>query len=366
VSAEPRPRRSERGYAPKALSRSLAVASALALGALYALIASSDPGQALRAFFLGPFSSSYSFLSLLESSAPLLCCALGAGIAFRAGAFNLGGEGQAAVGSLAAGIVAVKLGEITGLPPALGAVAVLAAAALAGALLAWLSALAEARTGAEVMLTSFLLSQVAIVASNWAIGGPLKESGANLLAMPVVPERFRLTLLAPPSPLSAAFPIAVVLALAMIAFTRATRAGTEMRMLGKNPAFARATGLGSSLKGCALAASGALAGLGGALLVLGQAGRAVVGMTGGVGWNGLAVALVGGSDGLGSIPAALFFAWLDSGARQASVLADLSPDASSVLEAFVLFLVTAKLSGRRFPSPFRGRRREAAVGGEAG
>jgi ABC-type uncharacterized transport system, permease component len=363
--AEGRLPRRERGYAPKALSRALAVAAALALGALYALVGSSDPGQAMKAFFLGPFSSSYAFFSLLESSGPLLCCALGAGIAFRAGAFNLGGEGQAAVGSLAAGVVALKLGEIAGLPPILGAAAVLVAAALAGAALAWLSALAEVWSGAEVMLTSFLLSQAAIVASDWAIGGPLKEESANLLAMPAVPEQFRLTLLAPPSPLSAAFPIAIILALAMIAFTRATRAGTEMRMLGKNPAFARAVGLRPSLKSGALAASGALAGLGGALLVLGQAGRAVKGMTGGVGWNGLAVALIGGSDGLGSIPAALFFAWLDSGSRQASVLADLSPDAASVLEAFVLFLVTAKLSGRRFPPLFRSAEGEAGKEGES-
>ncbi len=80
---------------------------------------------------------------------------------------------------------------------------------------------------------------------------------------------------------------------------------------------------------------------------MGQAGRAVKGMTGGVGWNGLAVALISGSDGIGAIPAALFFSWLDSGTRQASMLSDLSADSSSVLKAVALFLITARLAGDR-------------------
>jgi simple sugar transport system permease protein len=70
-------------------------------------------------------------------------------------------------------------------------------------------------------------------------------------------------------------------------------------------------------------------------------------MTGGVGWNGLAVALIAGTDGLGALPAALFFSWLDSGSRQAAMLADLSPDASSVLKAAALFIITAKITGAK-------------------
>jgi simple sugar transport system permease protein len=98
-----------------------------------------------------------------------------------------------------------------------------------------------------------------------------------------------------------------------------------------------------------MAISGALGGTAGSFLVLGQAGRAIKGMTGGVGWNGLAIALIAGSDGLGAVPAALFFAWLDSGSRQASILADLSPDASSILVAAALLLITAKLRARGRP-----------------
>jgi simple sugar transport system permease protein len=326
-------------------SRLAALGVAVVVAVLYALVASADPRQALGAFFLGPFSNTYSFFSMLESSAPLLACALGACIAFRAGAFNLGGEGQASVGTLAAALAVAAMDRSPGLPPALVIVAAVAAAAAAGAGLALLSAIAERRTGAEVMLTSFLLAQAAVIVVDWAIGGPLKDPGANLLAMAAVPDRYRLPRIAPPSPLSLAFPLAVGLALCVVAFTRATRTGAELRLLGKNPVFARASGLSPALGAWAMAASGALAGIGGSFLVLGQAGRAVKSMTGGIGWNGLAAALISGSDGLGALPAALFFSWLDSGSRQAAMVADLSPDASSVLKAVALFLITAKMAG---------------------
>ena len=332
----------------RALSRIVAVGAALLIAVLYAFIASSDPRQALKAFFLGPLSSWYPFLALLESSASLLLCALGACIAFRAGAFNLGGEGQASVGTLAAAIVAGASGGSC-LSPAFVIAAAILAAAAAGAALALISALAERWTGAQIMLTSFLLSQATIIAVDWAVGGPLKDPASNLLGMPPIAANFRLPLLSRPSPLSLAFPLSIGAALCTVFFTKATRTGLELRMLGKNPQFARAAGLSPALGVWAMAISGALGGTAGSFLVLGQAGRAIKGMTGGVGWNGLAIALIAGSDGLGAVPAALFFAWLDSGSRQASILADLSPDASSILVAAALLLITAKLRARGRP-----------------
>lgn len=347
--------RGPRRLLPSALPRFIALGAALLFALLYALVASSSPRDALRAFFLGPFSNLYSFYSLLESSAPLLACALGACVAFRAGAFNLGGEGQASVGALAAALVAGALGSAAGFPAYLGIGAAILAAAAAGACLALLSALAERRAGAQVMLTSFLFAQAAIIAVDWAIGGPLRDRNSNLLAMPVL--SLRLPLLARPSPLSLAFPISILLAAATVFFTKGTRTGSDIRLLGKNPAFARAIGLSPRLGALALAISGALAGVAGSLLVLGQAGRALKGITGGVGWNGLAVALIAGSDGLGALPSALFFSWLDAGSRQASILADLSPDSSSVLKAVALFLITAKIAGPVFAQGAGSQRR---------
>ena len=337
----------------RAMARLAALTAAVLVAVLYTFVASADPVMALKAFFIGPFANRYSLLAMLESAAPLLVCALGACIAFRAGAFNLGGEGQAAVGTLASALASSALERIPGLPPIACIAASIMAAAAAGAMLALLSSIAERYTGAEVMLTSFLLAQAAIIAVDWAIGGPLRDSGANLLGMAMVPERLRLPRLAPPSPLTVAFPISVVFALCTIFMTKGTRVGMELRLLGKNPVFARAIGLSPGLGSLAMAMSGALAGVAGSFLVLGQAGRAIRGMTGGIGWNGLAAALIAGSDGIGALPVALFFSWFDSGSRQAAMLVDLSPDFSSILKAAALFLITAKLAGDESRKPGR-------------
>ena len=116
----------------KALPRVAALGVALLLAVLYALFASSDPSAAFAAFFIGPFSNAYSMNALLESAAPLLACALGACIAFRAGSFNLGGEGQAAVGTLAAALAGSALGGHSGLPAMAGIAVVTAQAGLHG------------------------------------------------------------------------------------------------------------------------------------------------------------------------------------------------------------------------------------------
>jgi ABC-type uncharacterized transport system permease subunit len=324
--------------------RAIALCAALALAAAYAAAASGDPKEALYAFFVSPFASRYAFLAMVERAAPMLACAAGSCIALKAGAFNLGGEGQAAAGALASAIVIAVLGE-AGLPPISAIAIACAAACAAGAALAWISAAAERWSGADLMLTSFLISQAAAISVDWAVGTALREEGSNLLAMARVPETYLLARLAPPSPLSAAAPISLAAALLAFFLLRATRAGAQIELTGRNPGFAAAVGIPDSVRAGAMTASGALAGLAGSFLVLGQAGRAIKGMTGGVGWDGLSIALVAASDPLASVPASLFFSWLDAGARQGSILSDLSPDASAIMKSAALFLVTATAAG---------------------
>ncbi len=327
-----------------ALRRAAALSAALVLTALYALVASGFELSALYAFFVSPFASPYAFLSLLERAAPILACAAGASIALRSGAMNLGGEGQVAVGALASAIAIEYLSGL-GSQPMLAALAAFVAAMLAGAFLAWISAAAEKWSGADIMLTSFLLSQAAVIAVDWAVGTALRDEASNLLAMAPIQAAYRLPRLAPPSPLSAASPIALSLAIAAYLFLSRSRKGFEIELYGRNSRFGRAVGIEPGIRPLAMAASGALGGIAGAFLVLGPAGRAVKGMTGGIGWDGLSVALVAGSDPLAAAPTAIFFSWLDAGARQGALLADLSPDAGAIMKSAALFLVTAAAIG---------------------
>jgi len=321
---------------------SAALATAVVLAAIAAAALSDDPAIALKAFFIAPFLNASSFLSMLELSAPLALCALGVIVTFRAGHYSLGGEGQAYAGSFAA--AAVGYAGFLGAGPSATVAAVIAGAA-AGAAVAALPAAGKRFAGADVLLTSILVSQGTIFVVDWAIGGPLRDKTGNLIAMPALQRGVLLPRLAPPSTLTIA-PF-VVMALCLIAafyFDR-TRSGAAHDLYGRNPRFAALQGYDvQRLAWLPVLVAGMLHGLAGAFMVLGAKGTALRGMSGGIGWSAIGVALVAGSRPAAVPLAALLFAWLDSGARQAAVLSDLPPDAGLAIKALVILVVSARPS----------------------
>ena len=320
----------------------VAVATAAVLAALAAAALSVEPASALRAFFVSPFSNASSILNMVELSAPLALCALGVIVTFRAGHFSLGGEGQAYAGAMAA--AAVGYFGFAALGPGV-TVAAVAAGVLAGAFVAALPAAGRRFAGAEVLLTSILVSQGFIFVIDWAISGPLRDRSGNLIAMPALERSALLLRLAPPSTLTAAPIVALVLCLAASFYFERTRSGAAHDLYGRNPRFAELQGYDvKRLAWVPVVASGMLHGLAGALMALGSRGTAIRGMSGGIGWSAIGAALVAGSRPSAVPLAAMLFAWLDSGARQAAVLSDLPPDAGLAIKALVILVVSSRPS----------------------
>ena len=330
------------------------IAAALGFAVIEALLASAEPGKALASFLLGPFANLWSFLTLLNSAAPLLIAAIAASVAFRAGIFNLGGEGQAAVGLLAGSLT---LAGLAALPAPLAIPLALAMAAMAGGILALVSGLAERRFGASVLLTTFLFSQAALVVVDYLLGGPLRDPASNLLGMRPLPASHLFPRLIGGLPLSLAPLAALAVSILIIMLIKATRSGFELGLFGHSRRFALTQGLDPRLDLWPLLLSGSLYGVAGCFVILGSSGQAVQGMSAGLGWNGLAVSLVAATDPLLAIPATLFFAFLDARARSASILSDLSPETAAIMKALVLLFVTARvevdrpLGRRKAPSP---------------
>jgi len=337
-----------KGAVPR-MAAALATATVLAAAAAAAL--SSEPTVALRAFFFAPFVTSSSFLSMLELSAPLALCALGVIVTFRAGHYSLGGEGQAYAGSFAAAAVGYLgfLGDGNS-----ATIAALVAGALAGGLVAALPAAGKRFAGDDVLLTSILISQGAIFLIDWAIGGPLRDQTGNLIAMPPLSRGILLARLAPPSTLTVAPFVAIALCVVAAFYFDRTRSGAAHDLYGKNPRFAVLQGIDAKrLSWAPILAAGILHGLAGAFMVLGAKGTALRGMSGGIGWSAIGAALVAGSRPSAVPFAALLFAWLDSGARQAGVLSDLPPDAGLAIKALVILVVSARPSWSAITAPFR-------------
>ncbi len=325
------------GPSASALRLVLSGSASAVLVALAALLLSKQPGTAMKAFFITPFASATAFLSMLELAAPLALCALGVVISFRAGHFSLGGEGQAYAGSFAAALFALFMPGASGF---FAVVMAFALGALAGALVAAIPAAGSRFAGTEVLLSSLLVSQGFIYLIDWAISGPLRDSSRNLIAMPPVPEAMLLPRLAPPSTLSPAPFLALAMCFLASFYFERTRTGSAHDLYGRNSRFAKLQGYNTRLfSWLPIVASGAFHGLAGAVMVLGLRGSAIRGMSGGIGWSAIGVSLIASSKPSALFAAAFLFAWLDAGARQASILAELPADSGMAIKAMVILVI---------------------------
>lgn len=312
----------------------------VALGLLALL--SRDFPTATRLFFSGPFRTSFNAGNLLGEFSLLLLAGLGASVAFASRNYNLGGEGQVYLGAVAATFVASRL---AGADTLVARILAAGAGAASGGILAWVSGRLKLGLGVDELISSFLLSATTVYLCDFLITGPLQDPASNFQATAPIPGNIAFARLLPPSNLSTA--IIPVLAIVLLgAFIRSrTRVGFELGLVGKNPEFARYAGVDTKLYvSLPMAVSGALYGLAGAFLVLGSYHRAIKGFSGGLGWTGLAVALVAGNAPLAVIPAAFLFAYLNSGSKAVMVGADVTQDIVSIIEAAVFFLVTARFA----------------------
>lgn len=322
-----------------ALSLLVTVAVALAAGVLIIYSTSSDPVTALRAFFLRPFSNSFFLGNMLQSAAPLIFTGLGLVIAFRAGAVNLGAEGQVYIGGLAG--TAVLLYAPTHSPVML-VVAVLAAAVAAG-LFAGLAGWLRTRFGATEVITSFLIGAIALQLFDFFLRRYLVDPGAGFPATPMLPAEFRLGRLMPPSSLNSSFFIGLAVAVLVHLVLFRTTFGYELRLTGANSRFARYAGMPvKRLFVTAMFLSGALMGVAAIFEVTGVHGRLLTGFSSDLGWNGITVALVARLHPLGVIPAALLYGYLNAGASTASLFSDVSPRIAQIIQSLIFYLITAQ------------------------
>jgi simple sugar transport system permease protein len=301
---------------------------------------SKTPLITIRWFFLGSFRNLYNFGNMLQNATPLIIGGLGVSIAMRADRFNLGGEGQIYFGAFTATITALLLAPL-GLP---GAFIAVLAGSFASGLVAAFSGFCRAVWETNEVITTFLLSNALVIVTNYLVTGPFNDPDTSLQATRKIGEAVRLPGILAPSNLSAALFIALALVAVTIFFIRATRTGYEIRISGYNEMFARYGGINTKwITIFTMFLSGAFYGLAGGLEVFGTYYGTVKEFSSGMGWNGLAVALIARFKPWAIIPSALFFAWIGSGARIAMQFSDITPEISSIVQAALLFLITSRV-----------------------
>jgi ABC-type uncharacterized transport system permease subunit len=321
----------------------LSLSLAFLAGALH--LAGYDAGRALAALWRGSFGSANAFLSAtLVRATPLLLAALGVAVAFRAGIWNIGAEGQLLAGAATATALGLLPADI---PRMLLLPGVLIAGALAGTLWASVAELLRRRRGVLEVISTIMLNFVALHLIGFLVHGPLQEPLGIYPQSSPVAEGARLPRLIPGTRLHAGFAIALLVAPLLWWWLRSTAAGFRLRAVGANPDAASIAGRidVARVTGMAFLASGALAGLAGAVEVSGVTFALYENLSAGYGYTAIIVALLGRLDPLAIVPSAILFGALESGAlamqREAGI-------PSVVVTAIEAVLVLAVLVAERW------------------
>lgn len=322
------------------LGLAVTLLAALLVLVILVFLLSSEPWRTLAYFFSGPVQNIYSFGNWINAAVPLILTGLGISLAFRASVFNLGGEGQVYTGGVVATALLLALPH---LPGPIGIGAALLAAAAAGGLVAGLSGFFRMRWNTDALISSFLISKGLILVVDYIVTGPLKDPETNLLTTPRIAPVYRLGRILPPSLLDLSLPAVLAAALLVALYLFRTRQGYELRITGLNREFARYGGIDTKLYlVLPMILSGAFHGSAGAVSILGTYHRCLKGFSGGMGWNGIAVALIARNNPLAVIPAAIFFAYIEAGAKAAMLHSDMTMELAAVMQGVIFFLITAQ------------------------
>ena len=344
-----------------------AVVLALVIGALIMMATSVPPATILQSFVAmadGALGSVNALSETLTAAIPLVLAGLGIGLAFRAGLFNIGAEGQMVVGGLA---TAVASFSITGLPMIIHLPLALIIGLSVGALYAGIAGALRAVTGAHEVISTIMLNLISFRLLDYFLRQPYiqKEGRSDPISRAVLEsaELPRLLSFIDPN-MRLHFGLFIMLAAVALVWWLLFRSklGFAFRISGENPDAARYAGIRAGLTiVLAMMIAGALAGLAGAAQVSGVLGRATPGFTAGIGFDAIAVALLGRSHPVGILLAGLLFGGLEAGGRQMQVDAGVSIDMISIMQALIIIFVAAPLLVKRvFPILFRQRSTDKA------
>jgi len=305
------------------------------------------PLTAYSALFQGAFGTLDAIVNTLRAATPLVLGGLAVGLAFKAGLFNIGAQGQFLMGALGSVTVGVALNEAS---PFIAIPAALLAGAAAGAVWGFIPGFLKAISGAHEVVTTIMLNYVAVATIAWAVSGPLDQPGSPSPITAQVGNAALPVIIGRNGHLGALVAVAAVVAVGWLLF-RTTR-GFEIRTVGANPDAARYAGMQPRLVLVGtMSLAGVLAGLAGATVVLGVTHYMTASFGTTVGFDSIAVALLGRSSPIGIVFAALLFGAMRAGAplMQIQTHSLIPAELVDVLQATILlFLVAHEVIRRIF------------------
>nr|WP_241236916.1 ABC transporter permease [Georgenia faecalis] len=277
----------------------------------------------------------------LVFAVPLIVTGLGIAVAFRAGLFNIGGQGQIILGAIAGGYI----GFAFDLPVVLHVTLAALGAGLAGAVWGGIAGVLKARTGANEVIVTIMLNNIAVFFIGWLLTTqPFQQPGSALPKSPPIPTDSATypLLLGEPFRLHAGFLLAVAATVFVWWLLERSTIGFELRAVGANPNAARTAGMSvQRVTIFAMVFAGFLAGLGGSAQVLGTEQVLTAGVAASYGFDALTVALLGRSRPLGTFLAGLLFGALRAGGFLMQSTTTTPIDIILVVQSVIVLLIAA-------------------------
>lgn len=318
----------------------LAIFLTLAIGFVLVMFITDDPIRAYRDLLFANFDSLGNFALFLNRATPLLLIALGVIFSFRAGIFNVGGEGQLYAGAIVTTVIGVML---SGLPAILLFPLAVAGGILAGAFLGWIPAVLKVHLAVDEVVTTLMLNIIVLLFTSFLANQVIRDTTSYGAVSRMLPEAIWLP--AVPGIPGATSGILVALVLAAVTWVVLFRTewGAQLRASGTNLRFARSVGIPADRRIItAMLVAGGFGGLAGALYVLGIGHRFEQNFSPQYGLVGLTCALLARIHPVGAVATSIFYAMMINGAAYMQISTDVPRSLVGLLTGLLVLLMTAR------------------------
>ena len=339
----------------------ISVILGLVVGAIIMLVSGYDPIKGYTALWNGIFGDSYYLGETIRQITPYICAGLAVAFAFRTGLFNIGVEGQLLIGWVAAVYIGL---QFEGLPKIIHLPFAILAAAVAGAAWAWIAGVLKAKFSVHEVIGTIMMNYIALHITNafvkWVAEGADKTERIHESASLASPWLQSIT---DYSRLHWGIIIALLLVVVMWFILEKTTRGFELKAVGFNQHAAEYSGM-SVNKNIILAMtiSGAFAGIAGSMEALGTFGYATFrNANTGIGFDSIAVALLGANTPIGVLFGAILFGALKQGALNMPNEAQIPTEIVSIIIAVIILFVASGYITRLFLEKMSAKKKQASV-----
>ena len=324
----------------------LAIVTAIIIGGIIIAMVGGNPFAAYLGLAQGAFGSAKALSETAVWATPYIFAGLAVALAFKGGLFNIGGEGQLAVGAVVSALIGYALpGWLhTSLPWFIHLPLTVGLGVLGGAIWGAIPGALKAYTGGHEVINTIMMNYIALNITSFLLNGPMRDPNPlNLSAKtPDIAVSARIPPIFPGLRVHWGFMLALFMAVFVWWLLQKTTLGFEIRTVGANPDAAKYAGINVKWNIIlTMGISGALAGLAGVIEVTALNYRHELGFSVGYGFDAIAIALLGKNNPYGVVLAAILFGAMRNGGTRMQFLTQIPVDIISVIQALILLFVAA-------------------------